>query len=111
MNKKKIGRNQSGQAFVEMILVLPVLFFIIIFSLQIFSAIYEAQGKQQDVRTRIMSRINYLANGGVNAPSRIVDEVTSQRIKTLGIPIFGLQTDQDDSEISIRLGICKNKGC
>ena len=46
MSKQKIMKNKKGQAFIEMIAVLPVLFFIIIFSLQIFSAIYEAQGKQ-----------------------------------------------------------------
>lgn len=110
MNKNK--RHQKGQAFLELIIVLPALFFIILFGLQIFMAITKAQIKQEEVRQTIVENsepgrgIYYQANGGTDKPPVVVEEGFSTPVRTLGLPVFGLD-GRRSPPISIKIGICR----
>ena len=101
MNKK----HQKGQAFVEFIIVLPILFFLIIFGLQIFTAIYQSQIKQEEARTNFFNQMQYRANGGFQMPAEVAQTV-SQPVKTEGLPIFNEAT-ATEAPISTRVGICR----
>lgn len=104
--KNKKNKNQQGQAFLELMIVLPILFFMILFGVQIFTAIYEAQVKQEEVRRLILEKINYTANGGHQLPY-MVEERSSRRVETRGIPFLGETPDTQNSKVSIKMGICR----
>jgi len=109
MNNSR-GHRIRGQAFLELILVLPVLFFLIIFGLQIFRSIYEAQYKQEIVRERILETIAFQANGGFQPNGepklpQVVEEVASAPIETQGLPFLGGAAA--GGGISIKVGMCR----
>jgi len=110
MITKKEKKDRKGQAVVELLVVLPILFFIILFGYQIFVSIFAAQKKQEQVRARIFDSINYRANGGIRMPSQVSQRVTSRTISTVGLPILG-PSDPNEDPISIRIGICRNHDC
>lgn len=94
----------------ELIIVLPFLVFIILFGLQIFKSIYEAQVKQEVARVRLLSeKIQNRANGGIEMPSNEVVEEVSSSIETGGIPI--LTQEAASPPISIKIGICRDQNC
>jgi hypothetical protein len=92
----------------ELIIILPFIVFIILFGLQIFKAIYEAQVKQEVARVRLLSEIQNRANGGIDMPSSEVVQEVSGSIETGGIPIL---TEEASPPISIKIGICRNMSC
>lgn len=93
----------------ELIIILPFLVFIILFGLQIFKAIYEAQVKQEVARVQLLEKIQNRANGGINMPSSEVVEEVSKSIETGGIPI--LTEEAPSPPISIKIGICRDLNC
>ena len=111
MNKKR--KHSRGQAITELIIILPVLFFLIIFGVQIFAAIYEAQGRQEEVRLAAMQKINYVANGGLGMSPSVTATQQSGVVQTWGIPIFGISETPAEAtpDIQIRVGICRTESC
>lgn len=109
MNKQQ---KNKGQAVVELIVILPVLFFLMIFSYQIFKSIYHAQQAQEIAREKLLKKIDNVANGGKGMNLReVVTDVTTDRIQTGGLPILGTQSDSNGA-IPIRIGICRTiQGC
>lgn len=102
--------SKRGQAVMELIIILPFLVFIILFGLQIFKAIYEAQVKQETARVRLLSeKIQNRANGGIDMSSSEVVEEVSRSIETGGIPI--LTEEAPSPPISIKIGICRDLNC
>ncbi len=93
----------------EFIIILPFIVFIILFGLQIFKAIYEAQVKQEVARVQLLSKIQNRANGGIDMPPNEVVEEVSRSIETGGIPI--LTTEEASPPISIKIGICRVVNC
>lgn len=94
----------------ELIIVLPFLVFIILFGLQIFRAIYEAQVKQETAKVRLLSeKIQNRANGGTDMPFSEVIQESSRSVDTAGIPI--LTEEGVTPPISIKIGICREIHC
>lgn len=99
----------KGQALLETIFIVPVLIFIILFSLQIFRAIYQSQIMQEKAKQELLGHFfDHAANGGINMKSLEIVSKTSQGIETSGLPILGTQRTQP---LSIRIGICRDTNC
>lgn len=107
MISKKL-KNKKGQSMMEFIVILPVLFFLILFGFQVFLSIYEAQVKQEHVRQALIEQIAYTANGGLQATPQVTYTEYSNPVQTAGLPMFGLGVG---SKISIKFGICRNEVC
>ena|SRR3989338_10513498 len=107
MNKK--GQAQRGQAIVELLILLPILFFMMIFSFQIFKAISSAQVAQETARSLFLRGVNNRANGWVGMPSREVMNLPSSSIQTQGLPL--LEGDTPSGAINIKIGICRDTNC
>ncbi len=103
MNKQ--DHPTRGQAFLEFILVLPILFFLIIFGLQIFKSIYEAQYKEELAREKILASIDWEANGGPKSHQVVAEEISSP-IETQGLPFLGGAAEGSQG-ISIKIGMCR----
>ena|SRR3989338_981714 len=101
--------NKKGQAIVELLIVLPILFFMMIFSFQIFKAIYSAQIAQETARSSFLREVNNRANGWVGMPPREVMSVPSSSIQTGGLPL--LEGSQPSGAIDIKIGICRDTNC
>ncbi len=104
MNKK-----QKGQAIVELLIVLPILFFMMIFSFQIFKSIYSAELTQETARAVFLRKITNRANGWVGMPSREVTSLPSSSIQTQGLPL--LEGESPSGAIDIKIGICRDTNC
>ena len=100
-------RSNKGQALVELLLVVPILFFMIIFGFQIFKSIYSADVQQEKARTKLLlsptEGIYFKANGGSQLPYTVVRE-QSKGIETSGIPIL---SGSGTSTIDIKMGMCR----
>jgi len=94
----------------ELMVILPVLFFLMIFTFQIFKALNKAHRTQEEARQTIMTTINHRANGGQGMLPRETVELGTDRIQTQGLPILG-GDQKNEGGIPIRMGMCRNEGC
>jgi|SRR3989338_8012262 len=105
MNK----RRSKGQAIVELLIVLPILFFMMIFSFQIFKAIYSAELTQELARSSFLRELNNRANGWIGMPPREVMRLPSSSVQTRGLPL--LEEETPSGAIDIKIGICREPNC
>lgn len=104
-----MNKNQKGQAIIELLIVLPILFFIMIFSFQIFKSIYSAQITQELARSLLLREVNNRANGWIGMPSREVMSLPSSPIQTRGLPL--LEGESPSGSVTIKIGICRDNNC
>ncbi len=111
MNKQQAQKGQApqGQAIVELLIVLPILFFLMIFSFQIFKSIYQAQLTQESARMHLLRQIHNRANGWGGMPSREVISLPSSPIQTRGLPL--LEGENPSGSVTIKIGICRDNTC
>lgn len=104
-----MNKNKKGQAIVELLIVLPILFFMMIFSFQIFKSIYSAQLSQERARSLLLQQAHNRANGWVGMPPREVMSLPSSPIQTRGLPL--LEADMPSGGVTIKIGICRDQNC
>jgi Flp pilus assembly protein TadG len=110
--KSHFRLTNKGQALVEFIIIVPVFFFMMFFSFQVFKGIYQASVKQEQVRNQFLRGQvrNQANNAAMMQAGKQVERVFTNRVQTTGVPFLKNAGDSQE-KLPVRIGICRTLEC